>query len=175
MSSSKVRKFNRVLEFTATWATDTLTITTVGNHYLVSGDTVDVFAGHGAFTIIGAVVTVIDATSFSVATTDAFSFLDGKVQIDIFRTGQTGRFVKTAPRSVGNAAVVQSFVVGTGGASYTIDGSLDGVHWTNIATVTHGILTGDTQFAQIAPMWAYISIDITSIGADTSLEVMYSA
>lgn len=174
MSSSKVRKFNRVLEFTATWATDTLIITTVGNHYLVSGDVVDVFAGHGAFTI-GATVTVIDATSFSVATIDAFSFLDGKVHIDIFRTGQTGRFVQTAPRSVGNAAVMQSFVVGTGGASYTIDGSLDGVHWTNIATVTHGILTGDTQFAQIAPMWAYISIDIRVIGADTSLKVLYSA
>lgn len=175
MSSSKVRKFKRTLDFTATWAINTLTVTTTGNHYLVTGDVVDIFAGHGAFTIINAAVTVVDADTFTVATSDAFSFMDGKVQIDLFRTGQTGRFVITSPRSVGNSAVIQSFVTGTGGATYNIDASLDGVHWTNIATVTHAGTTGDTQFAQIAPMWAYVSIDITAIGADTSLVAMYSA
>ena len=78
------------------------------------------------------------------------------------------------PRSTGAAAVVQSFVTGTGGAAYALDVSLDGVHWTSLASITHAGTTDDTQSATIAPNWAYGSVNITSIGASTKLTVKYS-
>lgn len=173
MSSQRVRKFGFVLDFTATWAANVLTVVTVGNHNLATGDRVHL-AGNNSPQVFNGTVTVTNATTFTVAADITYQyFTAGKATITQFNTGYTGRITITAPRGTALAAVIQSFIAGTGGASYTVDGSLDGVHFTNIATVTH--TSNDVQFAQVAPAWAYISINITSVGAATKLEVMYSA
>jgi hypothetical protein len=183
MSSTKIRKVKApVLDATLTWSANTLTVVTTTAHNLVTGDLVDIEVQNSPQELIQVPVTVTNSTTFTVSASPYWTdvsvptaTLNGKVTISFFRTGQTGRFAFTAPRSSGIAAVVQSFVIGTGGASYTLDGSLDGVHWTNIATITHTTTTGDTQSAQVSPAWAYLSINITSIGAATSLTVLYSA
>lgn len=180
MSSTRVKKISFVLDAAITWAANTLTVVTTANHNLVTGDKVSIHVQNVPQEIVDAVVTVTNATTFTIVAPAQWkdvavpqATFNGKVTVAIFNAGVTGRFVFTAPRSISAAAVIQSFITGTGGAGYTVDGSLDGVHWTNIATVTH--VSNDVQSAQVAPAWAYLSINITSIGASTSLVVMYSA
>jgi len=169
--AGKVQKFSKSIAFTATYANGVLTVTTAAPHYLATGDIVSLNDGQGQQDA-GNVVTVTGASTLTIRGPHEL-FLAGTLTLDVFRTGVTGRQILQTNRSSANgaAAVIQSFVTGTGAASYTIDASLDGVHWTNIATITHGATTNDTQSGSVAPAWAYISINITAIGAATSLEV----
>lgn len=169
--AGKVQKFSKSLAFTATYANGILSVTTSATHYLATGDKVSLTDNQGR-TESGFPIIVTGATTFTVQASLA-SFLSGIATFDVFRTGVLGRQIMSTARSSANgaSAVIQSFVTGTGAASYTIDASLDGVHWTNIATITHGAITGDTQAGSVAPAWAFISINITAIGAATALEV----
>jgi len=169
--AGKVQKFSKSLAYTATYANGVLSVTTAATHYLATGDKVSLTDGQGR-TEAGFPITVTGAATFTIQAR-LESFLSGIVVADVFRTGSLGRQILSNSRSSANgaAAVIQSFVTGTGAASYTIDASLDGVHWTNIATITHAAITNDTQAGSVAPAWAFISINITAIGAATSLEV----
>ncbi len=182
MSSTKVKSVSYTLPATLSYAAGVLTVTTASVHNLVTGNTVNITAQDSPQQLIGVAVTVTSTTTFTVPVSTQWSdvgipisTLQGNVKVSIFNTGNLARYPFTAPRSSGLAAVMQSFVIGTGGASYTVDGSLDGSHWTNIATVTHGTVSGDTQSATISPAWVYLSINITAIGAATSLQVNYSS
>lgn len=177
MSSSKVRKLNRVLDFTASWAGDVLTITTTGNHLLVTGDVVTIMSDMSSPQILKGAVTVTNGTVFTMVASAMYSgFLRGKVTIDFFRTGFTGDVWFTSPNSSGLPGVIQSVVTGTGGATTEIYGSLNGVNYgTAIATLTNTTVTGNSQSASINTNWAYISAKITVIGAATKLEIWYSA
>jgi hypothetical protein len=177
MSTSRVKTISTVLDYTASWTANVLTVTTTTPHFLVTGDLVKITSANVPSELIGASVTVTSTTAFTVAVTAMYSqFLSGNVTVPFFRTGQTGRQIFTTPRSTASANVIQSFVTGAGGAVYTIDYSLDGVHWTaSGTTITHVTTTNDTQSATIAATWVYAAINITSIGAATSLTVLYSA
>lgn len=176
MSASKVKKLKTQLYFTATWLADVLTVTTTSPHNLITGDLVTIIPSSGAIEPLSKVaITVTSATEFTIATTNKFHYLRGLVEYDYFRTGVTGRQVFTMSRSTGASAVIQSFVTGTGGAVYDVEVSLDGVHWVNLSTVTHSMVDGESKFTTIEPAWAYLAINITSIGASTKLEVLYSA
>lgn len=176
MSSSKVRRVRPPqLDYTAVWAANVLTVTTSTVHNLVTGDIVQI-SGNSSPQLLQVAVTVTTTTAFTVVAAPEYSrFLVGKVSIDFFRTGQVGIFPFTLPRGVGITAVIQSFVTGTGTAGYNLQGSLDGVHWTPLATVTHLGVTGDTQFVTVEPSWTYLAVSVTSIGAATKLEVLASA
>ena len=172
--SSKVKNVTRSLDFTATWTTDVLTVTTA-THNLLTGNVVTLVAGDSPQIITGA-VTVVDATSFTmVALSEYSTFNSGKLTTNAFSTGFASRVMFTLPRGTANAAVVQSYVSGAGGAAYTLDLSLDGVHWVNAASVTHPTTNADTGFNTIGPAWAYASLNITAVGAATTMYAMYSA
>ena len=177
MSSQKVRTLKNQIKYTATWAANVLTVTTASNHNLVSGDIVKVLAASGNLDSVNHIVTVTAADTFTTPSTDKFYSLVGLIEIPFFRTGITGRQILTSPHSTGIAAVIQSYVTGTGGAVYTIDQSLDGIHWTPSGiTVTHGTTTGDTQYTtSLVGNWAYLAANITSVGAATALTIMFSA
>jgi len=175
MSTAKVKKLKTQIYFTATWLADVLTVTTSTPHYLVTGDVVSVIPSSAMIATLDGAITVTSATEFTIATIHPYSYLRGLVEVDFLRTGQTGRQVFTLPRSTGAPAILQSFVTGTGGAVYNFDLSLDGTHWVPAATVTHPLVDGDSDFQSIAPAWLYASVDITSIGDNTKLEVLYSA
>lgn len=181
MANSRVKRIQFVLDGTITWATNTLTVVTTVNHNLVTGDLVSIAVQNSPQEIGPIAVTVTNATTFTVAAPATWQdvatpvTINGHVTIQFFRTATIGRYSFTAPRPNGLQAVIQSFVVGTGAASYTVDGSLDNQHWTNIATVTHGAVTNDTQFATVVPAWTYLSVNITAIGASTTLTINYSA
>ena len=176
---SKITKFKRIYDYTATWAAGVLTVTTTDitgtatPHFLVSGTTVDIQCNNAPQLLVKQVVTTTGANTFTIAVPNS-DFLKGKVTVDYFSTGQSGLFSITSPQSNGLNSIVQSFVTGTGGAVYVLAGSLDGIHWNTLATITHLGTTGDTQFTSIPSAWAYMSINVTSIGAATRLEANFS-
>lgn len=175
MSNQRVTSISRKLPYTATYANGLLTVTTQSNHFLLTGDQVEL---HGATSInsINVNVTVLSVTEFTVPVEgDQINrYLKGEIIVKFFRAGQSGRFIFNLARSSGSPGVLQSFVTGAGGAVYNLEFSLDGIHWVTGATITHPLIDGDSDFQTVAPAWVYASIDITSIGADTKLEALYS-
>lgn len=93
--------------------------------------------------------------------------------VDGYLPGQTGgQEPQTLPRGTGTETIIQSYVSGTGSASYVIDVSLDTSHWIPVANVTHANTNNDTGFITISPGWAYYRANINSIGANTNLVIM---
>jgi hypothetical protein len=178
MSNQRVSKVTRKLSYISTFANGILTVTTSDLHYLAVDDKVEFISSiSSGAPFVAHVETVTSTTVFTVVVSaeQAQRYLVGEIKVSVFRTGQTGRVISPLSRMTGAAIVLQSFVVGTGTAVYGLEASLDGIHWTPIATVTHAATSGDTQSAVITPNWAFIAINITSIGVATSLEVLYSA
>jgi hypothetical protein len=149
-----------------------LTVVTATAHWLDSGELVSLISNNSPQELLNQTVTVTNATTFTVANIKAIDFKNGNCLIGFLSTGQTGIFTFTAPRS-GASMVVQSFVTGTGGATYELMASLDNVHWVALAAVVHPGTTDDTQFVSIEPAWAYIGINVSSIGTATDLTVLY--
>ena len=95
------------------------------------------------------------------------------VYVNGYLSGQTGdKEEQTLPRATGTDSIIQSYVNGTAGASYTIQVSLDANHWINANTITHGTDNGNTTYATIKPGWAYMRANVASIGANTNLVIM---
>lgn len=93
--------------------------------------------------------------------------------VDGYLPGQTGgQEEHTLPRGTGCDTVVQSFVSGTGGASYNIDVSLDKSHWIPVGTITHTTASEDTGFITISPGWVYMRANLISVGANTNLVIL---
>ena len=177
MSSRKVKTIKVILPYTATSAVlNTLVCVTTVAHLLVTGDLVSVLASSGVQDYVSVAVTVIDAYTFSITVSGSLYSTSGYVHIPFFRTGIVGRQLFPSNHITGTPAVVQSYVSGTGGASYTIDQSLDGIHWTPSGiTVSHSTTDQDTQGNLVSGDWAYLAINVSVVGAATSLNVMYSA
>ena len=154
--------------------------------YSYSSGTVTVNAtNHGLFTGVPVSLTsdihyssyngtanVTGANSFTVSSTinpqDLTHFsINGAIS-----TGVTD--AHTIPRGTGADTVVQSYVNGSNGAVYKIDLSLDGSHWINYTSVTHGSSDGNTMYNIISPGWAYLRANVTTIGANTNLVLMTS-
>lgn len=198
MSSQRVKLFKRELGYRVIWSSPTVvSFITQTPHYLTSGSLVDIIEISGTTQLINQAVTVVDATTFTlvgdfinlngniyatsngttltISDSNQVTYTSGKVVIKYFSTGVTGYQVITSPRNQIGSAVLQSFVTGTGGASYTVNGSLDGIHWSVLSTTTHAGTTGDTQATTIEPSWAYIAINITTIGSATKLTAAFSS
>lgn len=177
MSSRKVKPLVRVLPvLSSSFASGETTFVTA-THYLTTGDLVTIRFKNFPQSLTDIAVTVLSGTSFKVATPNDFMIVeDGEVQINFFGAGQTGRQrAITLNHSSGAPAVLQSYVKGTGGAVYTIEGSLDNSHWTTDSPITHAGVTDDTQASTIVPAWAWVTINLTSIGASTKLYVNISS
>lgn len=93
--------------------------------------------------------------------------------VDGYLPGQTGgQAEQTIPRGTGAETVIQSYVSGTGGASYIIELSLNKTHWIASANVSHSNTNNNTGFITVSPGWAYYRANINSIGANTNLVIM---
>lgn len=177
MSTRKVKPFARVLQVTSSsYATGETTLVTE-THYLTTGDLVTVRFKNNPLSFTNVPVTVVNSTSFKITTDKDYQIKEsGEVVINFYATGQTGGQQSiTLTHGSGAPAVIQSFVKGTGGAVYTVEGSLDNVHWSPNSPITHVGTTDDTQASTIAPAWAWLRVNITSIGAATKLYINASA
>lgn len=178
MSTQKVRKISkRSLNYTATWASGLLTVNTP-THFLATGNKVSLFFADSPQDLIDASIIVTTATQFTIPVSYANRVqLVGRVEIGHLNTGMTGgQEWFSIPRGQGSGpCVIQSFVTGTGGATYTLELSLN---LTNpilaVSTVTHSIVDGNPQFITVDPAWAYGRINPSVIGAATTLTVLIS-
>jgi len=175
MSSTRVRKLKQVVDFTAVWSANVLTVTTAAI-VLVTGDVVTLVSSDSPQFLTGS-VTVTNGTTFTMAAPKQYeNFLIGKLTIDFFRTGFTGNVWFSAPISTGLPGVIQSVVTGTGGATTVINASLNGVNYgTALATLTNTTATGNSQNTTITANWPFLCASISVIGAATKLEIWHSA
>lgn len=174
MSTRRVKQATRTLKvLSSTFLNGVTTITVDQTHYLTTGDLVTVRTINNPIVFVDIPVTVTSATAFSIVTVNDCRITEtAEVQINFYATGQTGGMPGITLANVSGApAVLQSYVKGTGGATYTIEGSLDNVHWTldGAGTITHLGVTDNTQAAIISPAWLWVRINITVIGAATKL------
>lgn len=173
MSSSRVKyikSFFPIQGYTFDSANNTI-IVTANNHLLYAN--ADVYLASGTqYAAYKAKVTSNTANTFTVSATANLAYLTD-YYVNGFVTGQSGpQTEQTLPRGTGCDTVVQSYVSGTGGATYSIDLSLDKEHWITHSTTTHGTSDGNTAFISIAPGWAYMRANVSTIGANTNLVIM---
>lgn len=174
MSTSRV-KYQKQFFAVSSFSKDstTVTITSTEDHNLFDGIPVTITSG-ASYDAHTATITVTSANTFTMGCTKHIQNIDNYC-INGYITGQTGpQAPQTLPRGTGCNTVVQSYVTGTGGASYGVELSLDNDHWVSFATITHGTTSGNTQFTTIAPGWTYMRANLTSIGANTNLVLMTS-
>lgn len=181
MSTAKVKKIKRQIQYTATWASGgggVLTVTTASAHYLTSGDVVSLIFNDSPQLLPSVVATVTNSTVFTVpCATINLAQTVGLAEIAFYGSAQTGaQAAFTLPRGQGSGnMIIQSYVTGTGGATYTLELSLDNAHWiTSVATVTHAGTTNDTAFIAVDPAWAYARLNISALPAGTQLSVLVS-
>ena len=166
MSSQKVRKIKRTLNYTATWLAGVFTVTTETAHFLTSTDLVSLSFNDSPQELNDVAVTVTSGTAFTIALADSQrAQYTGKVIIGFYGAGSTGKQAAvTLPRGTADNIVVQGYIAGAGATAYTIYVSLDGVHWiANPAGASNTFASdGDTKYEVISAHWAYMQIDITT-------------
>lgn len=173
MSTSRVKyqkQFFPVESYVYDEANGKINITSTG-HILFNNVSITLISG-ASYDALTGLATVINANTFSVPAITNLQFIDNYV-VNGYLTNQTGtKPAQTLPRGTGTETIIQSYVSGTGGASYVIDVSLDTSHWIPVANVTHSNTNNDTGFITISPGWAYYRANINSIGANTNLVIM---
>ena len=177
MSTSRVKyqkQFFAISSATKDPANNTIIINTgTVNHGLFNGIPVTVTSG-ASYDAHTATITVANANTFIIGCNKHIQNIDNYC-INGYISGQTGpQAPQTLPRGTGCDTVIQSYVNGSGGASYSIDVSLDNDHWVTLSSVSHASVSGNTQYVLIAPGWAYMRANLTSIGANTNLVLMTS-
>lgn len=172
MSTQKVRKLTRTLSYTATWATNVLTVTTP-THYLKNGDLVSFQFNDAPQELVNAAVTVTGTTTFTIALTDPGKVAaSGNIVVSYFSVGQTGdQSTFSIDKTMDAPTVIQFTAHGTGGAVIVLSVSNDESGWISIATITLASSDLATDFVSIAPLWAKAKLTITSIGASTTVVV----
>lgn len=176
MSASKVKKVKRVINFTATWATDVLTVTTAAVHDAIIGDTVLLKFQNSPQefrAVVASIPTTSQMTFAAVGANNAF-ITSGEAEFDFVRTAG-GNFIIAAPSTGGNGSIIQATVSGTNGSTVGVYGSLDGLNFTTAVLGTLTNTVGQTVFLSIPNNWAYLKLNPSAIGAATKLQLWYAA
>ena len=175
MSSSRIRYPKQFIEINS-YSYDTTNKVyniTANNHNLFTGVPL-YLASEPYYTSYLTSAVVTSGNTFTANCTQSIEKLT-HVYVNGYLSGQVGeKQEQTLPRATGTDTVIQSYVNGTGGASYTIQVSLDKSHWITVNTITHGVDAGNTAYATVKPGWAYMRANVTAIGANTNLVLMTS-
>jgi len=169
MSVSRVKYpkyFSTVVS--TTYNSGTVTVT-ANNHGLFTGIPVALTSDTN-YAVINGYATVTSANTFTIASNINPQFVTHFAINGYLTSGE--KEAQTLPRATGTETIVQSYVNGSGAASYKLDVSLDKEHWITLATVPHSSTSGNTAYTTISPGWAYYRANVTSIGANTNLVVM---
>lgn len=176
MSTSKVKTIERQLSVTSgSKVGTTLTLDFGVNHYLKINDVVKYRSNYtpmGAYLTVASVPT---STSITATVSNALEFsgiTDASVIIPFYSAGQTGLQPAFSFPAYDTTGIIQFVANGTGGAAFTLSASLNGVNWIDLASFTLGTSDGATDYLAIAVPWAYLAVNISSIGANTTLTVL---
>lgn len=174
MSVSRVRYIKQYFPITSyTYDPATSSFNILANSHPLFANVSVYLTSDLQYSSVKGIANVTSSNTFSVATTTGDIKNLTHYSIDGFVTGQTGeKEAHTLPRATGTDTIIQSYVTGTGGASYNIDVSLDKAHWITMNTVTHGSASGNTMYVTLKPGWAYMRPNVVSIGANTNLVIM---
>lgn len=146
-------------------------VCTITGHKLINGVVAKAINTVSAYDSVTGVVQVIDVNSFRIVAAPVLGSFS-EVKVNCYLPTQTGiSKTYTIKKGEGSETVVQAYVVGTGGATFDVHLSLDGVGWTNAATVTLDTVNMDTGGFTFTAGWGYIRLNITSLGANTQLVV----
>ena len=169
MSVSRVKYIKQFFVVSST-SYNSGTITAIANnHGLFTGIPVSLTSDKN-YAVINGNATVTSANTFTIASNIEPQFVTHFSINGYLTTGE--KEAQTLPRATGTETIVQSYVNGTGGATYKLDVSLDKEHWINLQTVTHSSTSGNTNYITISPGWAYMRANVASIGANTNLVIM---
>jgi hypothetical protein len=181
MSSKKVNRAFRTLSIvSATYANNVTTITTKeAAHYLVNNDLITVMFTNVPQVLDDVAVAVTGANTFTIPTTmDLKLDASATIQVYFFSAGMTGlQRAFTISQTTALPAIIQSYVSGTGTAVYDIVGTLFdpilGIWEGDGSSVTHTAIDKNSQATTIGISWAWLNINITSIGTLTKLYINY--
>ena len=177
MGVQAVKRLKRVLAYTATWATNVLTVTTTGNHNLKNDDIVSILLPTVTNDLYNVAVTVTGADTFTVPHVNhqpITGALVGFVEIPYFSYGQTGDqeiFSISAQGKSIATSVIQFTAHGAAGAVLDLSVSNDKEGWVSVATITLASADLATDFVLVSNNWNYGKLSITSIGLDTTVVV----
>lgn len=145
---------------------------TANGHILFAGLPITLTAGKSYDATRAIVFSTAANTFIANCNTTIPEQLDSYV-VDGYLTGQVGGQSEfSIPRGTGAPAVVQSFVRGTGGATYNLEASLDSSHWISLANVSHATVTNNTAYNTVTAGFAFVRANVVSIGANTNLVIM---
>jgi streptogramin lyase len=100
---------------------------------------------------------------------------NAKIDFNYYKTTGT-KTAFTIAKSDASSAVFQSYVKGTGGATYQLEVSLDGSHWVNLGSSQVHTGSNDHTLAQtIEPNWVYGRLNISVLGASTKIYALLSS
>ena len=169
MSVSRVKYSKQFFTVSSvSYNSGTVTVT-ANNHGLFTGIPVSLTSDTN-YSVINGNATVTSANTFTIASNISPQFVTHFSISGHLTTGE--KEAQTLPRATGTETIVQSYVSGSGGATYKLDVSLDKEHWINLQTVTHGSTSGNTTYVSISPGWAYMRANVTVLGANTNLVIM---
>jgi len=173
MSSQRVRyirQFFPIGSYTYNTTTATYSIT-ANNHLLFEGVPVYLVSEPYNTTHLST-ANVTSSNTFNVSCPSDLPKLS-HYYVNGYLSNQTGvKPEHTLPRATGTETIVQTYVNGTGGASLSVDVSLDTQHWINVGSIVNGTASGNTGYITISPGWAYMRPNVVSIGANTNLVIM---
>lgn len=174
MSVSRVKYHKQSYPITSYTVNGNVISVIANNHVLFTGIPVSLISDKDYFAATASAnVTSSNTFTVTVPYNGTLSNQLTHYSINGYVTGQTGnKDARTLPRATGTDTIVQSYVIGTGAASYNIDVSLDKEHWIPAANVVHSNTSGDTGFITIKPGWAFMRANVVSIGANTNLVIM---
>lgn len=146
-------------------------VVTITGHKIIEGFTVTAPNFHSAYNSVTGEVEVIDANSFRIVADQVLGSFTEIIVRGFMSTGYSP--VYSIRKGEGAETVVQSWVTGTNGATFTAEFSMDGLHWLPITDSNAITLTTEATSAfTFTAGWAYIRLDITAIGAATALTVV---
>ena len=166
-----VKQYYPIASYTYDTPNNSVTIVTANNHNVWSGLYISLVSNLSYGACYGA-ANVISANTFTVKYSN---YIDGLTNYEIngYLPNTSGpQAEQTLPRGTGTDTVIQSYVNGANGASYSIELSLDKTHWIYTANVTHANTDQDTAFITVKPGWAYYRANVFSIGNNTNLVLM---
>lgn len=146
-------------------------VVTITGHKIIEGFTVTAPNFHSSYSSITGIVEVIDANSFRIVADEVLGSFTEVIVRGFMSTGYSP--VYSIRKGEGAETVVQSWVTGTNGATFTVEFSMDGVHWVTITNSTSiELVASATSAFTFTAGWAYMRLNITALGANTILSVV---
>ena len=151
------------------WDSTGLVVTITG-HKITNGFTVTAPNLHSSYNSVSGIVEVIGVNSFRIVADEVLGSFTEVIVRGFTNTGLTPSY--SIRKGEGAETVVQSWVTGTGGCTFTVQFSMDGLHWIDSVNITHTTINNDTGGFTFTAGWAYMRLNITTLGANTILTVI---